>query len=74
MESVYGAIKQNTIDAGCDDLLVSKLMQLYSEQKISEMLSLLLVHRRKILDGVHSEECKIYCLDYLINKLKKDYI
>ena len=74
MESVYGAIKQNTIDAGCDDLLVSKLMQLYSEQKISEMLSLLLVHRRKILDGVHSEERKIYCLDYLINKLKKDYI
>lgn len=29
-------------------------------------------HRRNLLDGIHADERKIYCLDYLVNKLNKN--
>ena len=71
MENDYNALKQNLIDAGCDEQLIQQFMSLLSEQKTTEMLSLLARHRKDILNGVHTEERKIYCLDYLINKLNK---
>ncbi len=71
MENDYNAVKQNLIDAGCDEQLIQQFMSLLSEQKTTEMLSLLARHRKDILNGVHTEERKIYCLDYLINKLNK---
>ena len=71
MENDYNAVKQNLIDAGCDEQLIRQFMSLLSEQKTTEMLSLLAGHRKDILNGVHTEERKIYCLYYLINKLNK---
>ena len=64
-------IKQNLIDAGCDEHFIRQFMSLQSEQKTTEMLSLLAKQRKHLLDRVHTEERKIYCLDYLVNKLKK---
>lgn len=65
------ALRQNLIDAGCDEKFILQFMSLQSEQKTSEMLSLLAEQRRNLLDCVHAEERKIYCLDYLVNKISK---
>lgn len=65
-------LKQNLIDAGCDERLISLFMVLRTQQNIQEMLSLLATHRKSILDRIHSEERQIYCLDYLTNRLKND--
>lgn len=64
-------LEQNLIDAGCGEQFIKHFMTLNSEQKISEMLSLLEKQRKNLLAVVHAEERKIYCLDYLVNKIKK---
>ena len=71
MQNIDESVKQNLIDAGCDEHFISQIMSLQSEQKTTEMLTLLAEQRKNLLDGVHAEERKIYCLDYLVNKLKK---
>ena len=64
------AVKQNLIDAGCDEQFISRFMALLAQQKTHEMLALLAAHRMAVLDCIHAEERQIYCLDYLVNKLK----
>lgn len=64
-------IEQNLIDAGCDKQFIERFMNLPQAQK-SEMLKMLAVHRQELLDGIHADERKIYCLDYLVNKLNKN--
>lgn len=63
-------IIQNLIDAGCDTQIIERFMSLRSQRKTDEMLSLLAAHRKNLLDCIHLEERQIYCLDYLVNKLK----
>ena len=70
MQNIDESVKQNLIDAGCDEHFIRQFMSLRSEQKTTEMLTLLAEQRKNLLDGVHAEERKIYCLDYLVNKLK----
>ena len=64
------AVKQNLIDAGCSEQLIQQFVSLQAEHKTDEILSLLSKQRKNLLDNVHAEERKIYCLDYLVNKLK----
>ena len=70
MQNIDESVKQNLIDAGCDEHFIRQFMSLQSEQKTTEMLTLLAEQRKNLLDGVHAEERKIYCLDYLVNRLK----
>ena len=64
------AVKQNLIDAGCSEQLIQQFVSLQAEYKTDEILSLLSKQRKNLLDNVHAEERKIYCLNYLVNKLK----
>ena len=70
MRNIDEAVKQNLIDAGCNAQFIQQFMTLQSEQKTTEMLTLLAEQRKNLVYGVHAEERKIYCLDYLVNKLK----
>lgn len=63
-------IEQNLIDAGCDKEFIAKFIRLSKEQK-AEMLKMLAAHRKTLLDGIHKDERKVYCLDYLVNRLNK---
>lgn len=72
MQNNDNAIKQNLIDAGCDEQFIQQFILLQAEQKTTEMLYLLSKQRKYLLDGIHAEERKIFCLDYLVNKLKND--
>ncbi len=64
------SIRQNLIDAGCDKELIERFMAMDAEQQKSEMLAMLVHQRRQLLDCIHADERRIYCLDYLITKLK----
>lgn len=69
LESVT-AIEQNLIDAGCDMEFILRFMNYSETQRTAEMLKMLADHRKNLLDGIHADERKIYCLDYLVNRLK----
>ena len=64
-------VMQNLIDAGCSEQLIRQITSLQAERKTDEILFLLSLQRKNLLDGVHAAERKIYCLDYLVNKLKR---
>ena len=71
MSEIITAVEQNLIDAGCNTEFIVKFMNLIETQRTAEMLDMLTDHRKNLLDSIHSDEHKIYCLDYLVNKLKK---
>ena len=58
-------------DAGCNDAAVKEFMQLYTEGQTAKAQKLLFRHRKELLDGIHAEERKISCLDYLEYTLRK---
>ena len=63
---------QNLKDAGCPEELIGSFMNLYRSGRIKDGLRLLQQHRSALLDGVHEEERKINCLDYMVYHLEKE--
>ena len=61
-------IRQNLIDAGCDEEFIEKF-SMCSERQCENMLA---AHRRELLDVVHEKERCISCLDYLVFIMKKE--
>ncbi len=59
----------NLRDAGCDEALVEELEALPST---CARLCRLKTYRRELLDGIHTEQKKLECLDYLIYQLRSD--
>ena len=65
------AVIQNLKDAGCDDSMIEAFMKDIENGRLDDGLRLLAVHRRTLLDGLHKDQRKIDCLDYLIYTMKK---
>ena len=65
-------IIQNLKDAGCDKATVEHFMKLGETGDTQEQLKLLSIHRKRLLDRIHSEEKKIDCLDYLVYQIQKN--
>lgn len=59
-------------DAGCEPETVALFLQLCEDGKTSDQLSLLTEHRKKLLSGLHSEQAKLDCLDYLIYQMRRE--
>ena len=59
----------NLRDAGCDEALMAELDALPSS---CARLCRLKAYRRALLDGIHAEQKKLECLDYLIYQLRCD--
>ncbi len=57
----------NLRDAGCDEALVAELDVMPSS---CARLCRLKAYRRELLDGIHAEQRKLECLDYLIYQLR----
>lgn len=66
------AILQNLIDAGCDANISERFFELKALGKNKEILLLLKHHRHSVLERIREEQKSLDCLDYLINKLKKE--
>ena len=65
------SIRQNLIDADCDEKTINQFMKLMETGKLKEQLRLLSCHRCNLLCEVHKQSEKIDCLDFLISKLNK---
>ena len=63
------AIRQNLIDAGCDEKTITSFKNCRS---IWDEIRLLEKHRAALLDRSHEVNRQISCLDYLVYNLKKE--
>lgn len=61
----------NLEDAGCDFKFVERFLALERSGQYQEQLRLLSDHRWQLLEGLHREERRIDCLDYLVYQLEK---
>lgn len=64
-------IRQNLADAGCSEELIGQFMKAFETGALGDCSRLLDGYRRALLDGIHTEEEKLTCLDYLRYQLKK---
>ena len=64
------SVRQNLIDAGCDEEFISRFENCICDIKQCEKL--LAAHRRELLDEVHAKEDNISCLDYLVFMMKNE--
>lgn len=63
---------RNLKDAGCDEAMIQKYLQLQKQGKRQEQFRLLSLHRASLLDQVHVSQNRIDCLDYLIYTMKQE--
>ncbi len=61
--------RENLRDAGCGETLIAEIDALPSA---CAKLCRLTAYRRELLDGIHGEQKKLECLDYLIYQLRLD--
>lgn len=67
-------LKQNLIDAGCDETTVNNCMCLAEQKKEKEMQFILKMHKKNLLDNIHAEQKQIDCLDFLMYQMEKGNI
>lgn len=65
------AVVQNLKDAGCGPEAVEDFLLYFDNDEKEKQLALLEEQRKQLLNVVHREERRIYCLDYLIYQIKK---
>lgn len=70
LESREAAV-QNLKDAGCSQDMIESFLLYFDRNQKEKLLALLEKQRKQLLNVVHNEEKKIYCLDYLVYQLKK---
>ena len=63
-------VRQNLIDAGCDEGFIAKFAACLCDRKQCEKM--LADQRRELLDEIHTKERCISCLDYLVFIMKKE--
>lgn len=64
-------VVQNLKDAGCGREVIQDFLSYLEKNQKEKQLKLLENHRKQLLNNVHTEEKKIYCLDYLAYQIKK---
>lgn len=62
---------QNLKDAGCNPDTIKNFLLYFEQDQKEKQLALLKTHRKQLLNKVHKEEEKIYCVDYLIYQIEK---
>lgn len=70
----FGILKQNLIDAGCDDDLIDGCMELAKANEWKSILSLLTKKKDDLLHSLHRKQKYIDCLDFLVYKINKEHI
>lgn len=63
---------RNLKDAGCDEAMIQKYLQLQKEGEQQEQLRLLSLHRAALLERVHVSQNMLDCLDYLVYTMKRE--
>ncbi len=64
-------LRENPKDAGCDPETIGRCEVLAQGEKRGELMRVLSLHRRALLDAVHENQRRIDCLDYLVYQIEK---
>ena len=64
-------LRENLKDAGCGPDMICRCEVLAQGEKRGELMRVLSLHRRTLLDTFHENQRRIDCLDYLIYQLEK---
>ena len=64
-------LREGLRDAGCDPDMICRCAVLAQDEKKTELMRILSLHRRALLDAVHENERRIDCLDDLIYRIEK---
>ena len=64
-------LRENLKDAGCNPDMICRCEILAQSEKQIELMQVLSLHRRTLLEVVHENERRIDCLDYLVYQLEK---
>lgn len=64
-------LRENLKDAGCSPDMIRRCEILAHGKKEGELLQVLSLHRRALLNAVHESERRIDRLDYLIYQIEK---
>lgn len=65
-------IRRNLLDAGCDDRLIARFLELEQKSNRKEQYQLLAGHRNSLLKELHQDQYKIDCLDYMVYSMEKE--
>ena len=63
------SVRQNLIDAGCNDNEITRFLE---SSTTREQLLILDTERKRLIDEYHNYAKKLDCLDYLIYQLKNE--
>ena len=63
------SVRQNLIDAGCNDNEITRFLE---SSTTREQLLILDTERKRLIDEYHNYAKKLDCLDHLIYQLKKE--
>lgn len=68
-ETMSDLTLQNLKDAGCPEETIHEFVK---SRNMRQQLTVLAAYRKRLLDGIHAEQKKLDCLDYLIFKIRKE--
>lgn len=71
-QNLTEALIQNLQDAGCNQELIDKFLELFSKNEKEKIYDLLSKYRRTLLNTLHKNQKEIDNLDYLILDLKNN--
>lgn len=63
---------RNLKDAGCNQDLIERFLELEEAGKKQEQLHLLFAYRADLLEKLHMSQNKLDCLDYLVYEIRKN--
>lgn len=74
IKDIETSIKQNLIDAGCDEETIACCMHSFQKGSSTHMLPTLSHYRTTLLHHIRFKQKQLDCLDYLIYQIHKHQI
>ena len=68
--NTQAAVVQNLKDAGCNADIIAQFMSCREAGRTQDSLRVLALHRKELLDEMHTSQSKLDRLDYLIYQIK----
>ncbi len=69
----FGILRENLIDAGCDEDTVRQCMELAEHDRWLECLPILKEYRKSLMEIIHTGQERLDCLDYLTYQIRKKH-
>ena len=68
-----GILRQNLVDAGCEENLIKSCLDYAKNGDWGAIAPLLTKHKAMLLGAVHESQKQIDCLDFLTYQIRKEH-